>query len=302
VGKTTEFDEFIKPKLNESLDRNHVMFYSILAYLDTILIIDEKFVKDNLENLLPTYVKEDYKIYYYRWYIIFLANSFSDKLLSIIKDKILCHLTNLRKLNLSGDNDHYNHIISLIANSFGNGYEDSKSLVDSLILNFPEEKKCDFIKRISLVLKNSINKKTTLNHQILLDLLDDEHLQGCGDFLRWIQYSPFDKASTLKLFLKIVTSSVTSSEIDISKRFNYLLLDDIIFDFKDYIIVNENNILLAILTSLQKLIRQRLYFDKTKIYESLVIIRQKVRNSELFNRIVEILLNAGYLEFLALKI
>lgn len=296
--KTNPFKEMIAENLAISDDKNRTISLAVLAYLDTLLNIDEKLVMNNIHKLLPNYQETDKNTYFRSWYLLFATNGFSDRLMKIIIEKFLSHLSNLREINIKNNHEHYRHLIDVITGSYMHGDQNSRILVDSLLQNFPESQKYNFVKRIALVLKDSNRDGISLDLSILQDLINDPRIQDCGEFYTWIKYSPFEKEYTLNLLLKLLKST----KIDISKRFYYLLLDDIIYELKDYIIVNEANVLNAIFLILQKLMQKQLYINRTKVYQSLESIKRTVKNSSRFNGIVQRLLIAGYDEFITLKI
>lgn len=297
-ARKNPFQELVENTLVISSDRDHTIKLSILAYLKTLLKIDEKIIMNNIDVLLPEYRTTNKNIYFISWYLLIAENGFSDRLMIIINEKFRHHLTVLKQIRLKKDHDHYKHLIDTIADSYRLGYQDSRLLINDLLENFPEVQKYNFIRRIGLVLKDSVRDQISLDLRILYYLIDDPRLQNCGEFYRWIMYSPFDKEYTLKLLLKLLKST----SIDLTKHFYYLLMDDIIYYLKDFILINESDVLESILLILKKLIHHKLYINKSKVYRSLEFIKERVKNSNQFNKIIQMLLIVGYDEFLTLKI
>ena len=292
------FKRLVENTLAVSSDRDQTIKLSILAYFQTLLKIDEKIIINNIDVLLPEYQTTNKNIYFISWYLLIAENSFSDRLVIIIDEKFRRHLSVLKQIGLKKDHDHYKHLIDTIVDSYRLGYQDSRLLIDGLLENFPEVQKYNFIRRLASVLKDSVRDQISLDLSILYYLIDDPRLQNCGEFYRWIMYSPFDKEYTLKLLLKLLKTT----SIDITKHFYYLLLDDIIYYLKDFIIGNESDVLDSIHLILKKLTHHKLYINRNKVYRSLELIGERVKNFSQFNKIIQMLLIAGYDEFLTLKI
>ena len=201
------------------------------AYFRTLFILDEDFVRKNLDKLLPDLVNGNNLQYYVAWSFFLIDNSVKE-LLNISIHKLISFFNNLKKLSLPSSNPLYLLSVNAIWYPFIFNQDKDGMLFESFLKTSSSEIRSRFLIEIIKTLKNIREGRSSIkiDINILKKLIDNGKFKRNSELLDLFLYSPFDEEYSLTFLSKYIKEHM----VDIKRNSICHKLYNVILELSEY--------------------------------------------------------------------